>query len=60
MLPDLREGAPSDDQGAHGQGALQVGSDVLPAQWADADDEVDLGELFLGISMDDQAPSVSL
>jgi len=43
----------SGQQLAHDQSALNAGSDVLAGQWADASDEVDLGDLFLGISMDD-------
>ena len=35
------------------QAGAGLGADILSAQWADASDEVDLGELFLGISMDD-------
>ena len=41
------------EQLAHDRGAAQAGTDILTAQWADADDEVDLGDLFLGISTDE-------
>ena len=67
MFPEFNAGMPAAErqyannfpeggggqQLAHDQGALNAGSDVLAGQWADASDEVDLGDLFLGISMDD-------
>ena len=37
------------------QAGAELGAGILTSQWADAEDEVDLGELFLGISMDDGA-----
>ena len=39
------------------QAGAELGAGILTSQWADAEDEVDLGELFLGISMDDGAQS---
>ena len=54
----LRDVAQS-EQLAHDHGAVQAGSDILTSQWANADDEVDLGDLFLGISMDGGEPGTS-